>query len=118
MRRNCTLLAVLSLLWCAAGAAPMSNPVNEQFSAMSSDDRGQRISSMLSSRGQACHSIRREMYQGQLPDGLALWSFSCFAGSDHQLIIFPNNDIRLMPCDEVAKNPNLLACFAQVPKKP
>ena len=73
---------------------------------------------MLSSRAQPCTSIRREMYQGQLPDGLALWSFSCFMGTEYQLIIFPNQDIRLVACADVAKNPQLVACFAPVPAKP
>ncbi len=117
MRRNPILRAFLSLLWLASAATAATNSVNDQFSAMSPDDRGQQISTMLSTRGQACSSIRREMYQGQLPDGLALWSFSCFAGSDYQLVILPDGDIRLIPCADVAKNSQLLACFTQVPGK-
>lgn len=64
-------------MFCATQALATANSVNEQFTA-SDDDRGVHISSMLPTRGQACSSVRREMYQGQLPDGLARWSFSCF----------------------------------------
>ena len=117
MYRTSTLLAALTLAFFTADAYAVPNPVNEQFSAMSTDDRGQRISTMLASRGQACHSIRRELYQGQFPDGTALWSFSCVAGADHQLVIVPNDDIRLIACEDVAKNPSLLTCFKEVPRK-
>ena len=114
MRLIHTVPALLVGLFCTtAGAA--GNPVNDQFSAMSADDRGGRISSMLATRGQACSSIRREMFQGQLPDGLALWSFSCALGTDWQLIIFANQDIQLVACTDIAKNPKLLPCFAAVP---
>ena len=112
-----SLFAALMLAWLATDASATSNPVNEQFTALSPDDRGQRIASMLASRGQACSSIRREFFQGQLPDGTALWSFSCVAGADHQIAILPNQDIRLIACGDVARNPNLLACFARVPGK-
>lgn len=112
-----SLFAALTLAWLATDASAASNPVNEQFTAMSPDDRGQRIATMLASRGQACSSIRRELFQGQLPDGTALWSFSCVAGADHQLVILANQDIRLIACEDVAKNPNLLACFVKVPSK-
>ena len=117
MRPTSALLAALTLAWSAAAATAAGNPVNDQFAAMSPDDRGERIATMLASRGQACSSIRRELFQGQLPDGTALWSFSCFAGADHQLVILANQDIRLIACEDVAKNPNLLACFARVPSK-
>jgi hypothetical protein len=116
MRRfiTCSLLA---LAWSTAHAAPVANTVNEQFTAMSEDDRGARIARMLSTRGQACSTVHRELYQGQLPDGLALWSFGCYGGPDYQLVIFANGDVRLVPCEDVAKNPQLLACFVRVPSK-
>jgi hypothetical protein len=117
MHLTFTRLTALTLVWFTTQACAVTNPVNEQFSAMSPDDRGQRIASMLSSRGQACSSIQREVYQGQFPDGTALWSFSCFNGSDHQLVILPNQDIRLVPCEVLAKNPGLQACFAQISSK-
>jgi hypothetical protein len=103
---------VLNFAALAAG-----NPVHEQFSSLDADQRGERIARLLSTNGRACHSVRREMLQGQLPDGMALWSFSCVAGADHQLAIFPDGSTQMFSCEEVSKTKNMLPCFTPVPKK-
>ncbi len=111
------LTLALGYLLTSHAAVAASNPLNEKFAALDASERAASISQMLSSRGKSCPSIQREMYQGQLPDGLALWSFSCFAGSDYQVVILPSQDVQVIPCEEIAKNRNLLACFTAVPSK-
>ena len=105
--------AAALLLTGAALAA--GNSVNDQFSALTPDDRGERIARILSSNGRACNMVQREMFQGQLPNGLALWSFGCFAGGDHQLAIFPDGSTQMFSCEEVSKAKNMLPCFKAVP---
>jgi hypothetical protein len=107
-----TAASVLSFAALAAG-----NPVHEQFNGLDADQRGERIARLLSTNGRACHSVRREMLQGQLPDGTALWSFSCVAGADHQLAIFPDGSTQMFSCEEVSKSKDMLPCFTPVPKK-
>lgn len=98
-----------------AHSAP--NSLNEEFSGMSQDERGERITRLMSSMGQQCPYVLKELPQGALPDGTALWSFTCAGHGDFQLIIFPDRDIKVLACEDVARNKALLPCFMPVPKK-
>jgi hypothetical protein len=110
--------AAAALLGMATAAHASPNSLNDEFSAHTEAVRAERIGQQLSSMGQRCQFISKEMFQGALPDGTALWSFSCAYGSDYQLIIFVDRSIKFMACEELAKRKDLVACFAPVPKKP
>jgi hypothetical protein len=105
--------AALALTGAAQAAG---NSVNDQFSALTPEDRGASIARILSTNGRACNMVQREMFQGRLPNELALWSFGCFAGGDHQLAIFPDGSTQMFSCEEVSKAKSMLPCFKAVPK--
>lgn len=110
--------AASACLFAASAAAQSApNSLHDEFSGMAQDERGERITQLLSSMGQRCPYVLKEMQQGALPDGTALWSFTCAGHGDFQLIIFPNRDIKVLACEDVARNKALLPCFLPVPKK-
>jgi hypothetical protein len=109
--------AAACVLAVSAAAHGAPNSLHDEFSGMSQDERGERVTKLLSSMGQMCPYVLKELPQGALPDGTALWSFTCAGHGDFQLIIFPDRDIKVLACADVAKNKSLLPCFVPVPKK-
>lgn len=105
------------VLAVAGTALAAPNSLHEEFSAHTETVRAERIGQQLSGMGERCQFVSKEMFQGLLLDGTALWSFSCAYGSAYQLIIFVDRSIKFMSCEELAKRKDLVACFASVPKK-
>lgn len=91
--------------FCAAAvllvaAAPRANPVSDQVSALSEDQRRAVFAKLFQREGERCPSVNRAFYQGRARDGSAFWSVACAGGKDWQVMIrdTPSGDMRILDC--------------------
>jgi hypothetical protein len=95
--RHVILCALAAGLHCST---PRANPVSDQVSALTEDQRRAVFARLFQREGEQCSSVSRAFYQGRAKDGSAFWSVACAGGKDWQVMIrdTPSGDMSILDC--------------------